>query len=310
MPVIEFNFYFFFRAVKAVELVNKQVEDGMKNVNLLRVYTIYKQKFRRLTKNEYDELLGLGKNGKTVAFKLCKEFMKAKSVPDDDVCFARNIGFLSFPRFLPLVALLAERSEYMITPSLVKKLDFTKVPQRFREKFSQLLVYGFWFLGRVINDSLSEKEQVNRGNMFNFVKGDMGYWWAGVKILDWNHSVNKEKRPDTFSNFLKLDPPKYRFYSSRAIHNMGQHPLYFLSDADWENYNQTVRLIKHKKVRGLCSFSFSSSESYEDYSTEGTSPPGLGDIIFECDDVISDFSTCSLGSLSNNSFHHSRESVD
>lgn len=243
---------FFCRVAKDEASASKLVDEDKKNVNLLRVYTIYKQKFRRLTKEEYKELLGPVKIGKVAAFKLCKEFMKAKNIPND-VSFESNIGFLSYPRFLPMIALLAERSEYKIKPSLVAKLNFTDVPERFIEKFSQLMVYGFWFLGRVITDSLSEKEQVNRGNLFNFVKGDLGFWWAGVKILDWNFYTKNEKEMHNCAHFIVMDPPKYRFHSDRAVFNMGgQHPLYFLSDDDWTNFYQTVKFIRHAKVPSIC----------------------------------------------------------
>lgn len=301
---------FFCRVAKDEVSASKLVDEDKKNVNLLRVYTIYKQKFRRLTKEEYEELLGPVKVGKVAAFKLCKEFMKAKSVPDD-VNFERNIGFLSYPRFLPMVALLAERSEYKIKPGLVAKLNFTAVPERFIEKFSQLMVYGFWFLGRVITDSLSEKEQVNRGNLFNFVKGDLGFWWAGVKILDWNFYAKNEEEKHNCAHFIAMDSPKYRFHSDRAIFNMGQHPLYFLSDDDWTNFYQTVKFIKHAKVPYVC------CKSSKSKSLHG--PNGM--LGSWCDLDSLDFeetsSSCSGSELSNFSCYEnsidsygSRESVD
>lgn len=295
---------FYCRVKKNETSASKHVEEEKKNVNLLRVYTIYKQKFRRLTMEEYNKLLGPVKLGKIAAFKLCKEYMKAKSVPDD-VNFETNTGFLSYPRFLPMVALLAERSDYKIKPGLVARVDFSYVPARFTEKFSQLLVYGFWFLGRVISDSLSEKEQVNRGNVFNFVKGDLGFWWAGVRILDWNFYLKNEKETHTCAHFLSIDPPKYRFHSSRAVHNMGQHPLYFLSADDWYNFYKTISLIKHAKVRnGCCKFLKSESPN----SSE----------MLSCDDLYLDDSfSCSGSELSNFSCYGrsidsygSRESVD
>lgn len=300
---------FFCRAAKDEASASKLVEEDKKNVNLLRVYTIYKQKFRRLTKEEFNELLGPVKTGKTATFKLCKEFMKAKSVPDDDVNFKNNIGFLSYPRFLPMVALLAERSEYKIKPSLVAKLNFTTVPARFIEKFSQLMVYGFWFLGRVISDSLSEKEQVNRGNVFNFVKGDLGFWWAGVRILDWNFYAKNEKETHNCAHFIVMDPPKYRFHLDRAVFNMGQHPLYFLSDDDWTNFYNTVRCIKHAKVRSVCCKSVKTETLHK--------PNGTG--WCDLDSLDSNSSSCYSGSeLSNFSCYDrstddsygSRESVD
>lgn len=177
--------------------------------------------------------------------------MKAKHIPSNIVDFKENIGFLSIPRLQPLIALLAERSGYKLKPALVNKLIFLKAPQRFQEKFAQLMVYGFWFLGRVISDSLSSKEQINRGNMFNFSKGDMGFWWAGVRILDWISYLNKVKCNKTGTDcysFVIQDPPLYRFHTNRAIINMNKHPLYFLSEEDWQNYTLTIRTIRHKRV--------------------------------------------------------------
>ncbi|XP_054272996.1 uncharacterized protein LOC128993243 [Macrosteles quadrilineatus] len=228
-------------------VVNKESEDEKKFVNLLHVYTIYKQKLRRVKKDDFVKFLRTGCIGKRASIELCKELMKAKGVPD--VCsYIENVGFLSLPRLMPLIALLAERAESKIKPSLVCALDFEQTPERFKEKFSQLLVYGFWFLGRVISDSLSVKEQVNRGNMFNFLKGDMGYWWAGVKIMDWTVYANVVKGPMNCHAFVIKDPPKYRFYSDSAICNMHQHPLYFLSESDWSNFSSTIKSIKHAKV--------------------------------------------------------------
>jgi len=227
----------------------KQPAQGKRFVNLLPVYTIYKQKFRRISKEEYEVILRHGNKGKRKAKDLCQEFMKAKNIIENEVSFEKNVGFLSLPRFLPLVALLAERAEYKMRLSLVKDLVFTKTPARFRDKFAHLMVYGFWYLGRVISDSLSVKEQVNRGNMFSFEKGDLGFWWAGVRILDWNCYVYQEKYAKSCHWFVVNDPRKYRLYTSNAILNMHQHPLYFLSDLDWINYKATVKAIHHKKAR-------------------------------------------------------------
>uniref|UniRef100_A0A1B6FF32 Uncharacterized protein n=1 Tax=Cuerna arida TaxID=1464854 RepID=A0A1B6FF32_9HEMI len=216
-------------------------------VNLLHIYTVYKQKLRRLTKEEFVVMLRHGSTGTKAARKLCTELMKSKEVPKV-ASFEKNVGFLSLPRFMPILALLAERAGYKLKPSLVMKVIFCNTPPRFQEKFVPLLVYGFWFLGRVISDSLSVKEQVNRGNMFNFAKGDMGFWWAGVKILDWNYYANMEDDPDNCLSFVKSDPPKYRLYNNRAIINMHKHPFYFLSDEDWNNFTMTIQSVQHELV--------------------------------------------------------------
>ncbi|XP_046667566.1 uncharacterized protein LOC124359130 [Homalodisca vitripennis] len=282
---------------------DSQQSNGEKRfVNLLHIYTLYKQKLRRLTKEEFVVMLCHGSIGMKAAHKLRTELMKAKEVPNI-ASFENNVGFLSLPRFMPLVALLAERAGYKLKPSLVKKVIFLNTPQRFQEKFVPLLVYGFWFLGRVISDSLSVKEQVNRGNMFNFAKGDMGFWWAGVKILDWNYYANMEADSCNCLSFVKLDRPKYRFYNNRAILNMHKHPFYFLSDADWDNFMMTIESVQHELVMDDFSF-LSENRCYAVSISEESSSV----VCTECAEVISDNN--SITSEQSVNTLASRESID
>lgn len=236
----------------------KQPNEEKQFVNLLPVYTIYKQKFRRISENEFRQMICRTISGKKTAEKLYKEFMKAKSVNEQIISFQENNGFLCRPRFLPLVALLAERAGYKFIPSEVANVDFTAAPTRFKEKFCYLLVHGFWFLGKVISDSLSEKDRVNRGNMFGFEKGDLGYWWAGVKILDWqnfltNRRIKNAKVKFELMNschgFVINEPVGFQRYTQRAVLNMNQHPLFFLSEEDWVNYNDTVKSVQCRDKR-------------------------------------------------------------
>lgn len=266
------------------ESSTKQPNGEKRFVNLLPVYTIYKQKFRRISEDEFKAILCRIISGKKMAKKLCKEFMKAKSVSEEIISFEQNNGFLCVARFMPLVALLAERANYKFIPTKVANLDFSRTPARFKEKFSYLLVDGFWFLGKVISDSLSEKDQVNRGNMFGFQKGDLGYWWAGVKILDWQYFISNKKENtqsakfpsvNSCQKFVVQSPAGFQNFTNRAILNMNQHPMFFLSEEDWKNFNATVDCIKQKVKKRRCilddQFSSDGLDDSSDYSLSGDS---------------------------------------
>uniref|UniRef100_A0A1B6MVF1 Uncharacterized protein n=1 Tax=Graphocephala atropunctata TaxID=36148 RepID=A0A1B6MVF1_9HEMI len=290
--------------IQKQETSNEQSNGEKRFVNLLHSYTIYKQKLRRLTKEDFENMLCKACPGTKAAFKLCTELMNAKQVSTEvPLSFEENVGFLSVPRLMPLLALLAERAEYNIKPSLSCNLRYIKTPQRFQDKFACLLVYGFWFLGRVITDSLSVKDQVNRGNMFNFVKGDLGFWWAGVKLLDWNNYAQTEEDPVDCLSFMKLDPPKYRYYSDRAIINMHKHPLYFLSDFDWHNCMMVIQVVTHTKVLEDMNSTVTDNESFSLQESSLGSPL--------CDDNDNDWDVASsiTSELSLNSLA-SRESID
>ncbi|XP_026813357.1 uncharacterized threonine-rich GPI-anchored glycoprotein PJ4664.02-like [Rhopalosiphum maidis] len=156
---------------------------------------------------------------------------------------------LTTPRFMILLALISEAKGYEIKPSLSENFVTKDCMSRFDEKIRRLMVQGFWLIGRLIKESLSEDEEVNCENPFEFVDGDIGLWWAGINMLDWQEHL---KECGTQNKDL---PNCYQF----VIENMGMTkrntaeaqlvmnaiPDDFMSELDMENFIHTVRNVKY-----------------------------------------------------------------
>lgn len=158
---------------------------------------------------------------------------------------------LTIPRFKILTALIAWKAEI----KLVKPLDLRrsehclyKTPQRFQD-FGKLLVPGFWFVGRVIEDSLSDDSSINYGNPFCFLDGDLGFWWAGTVVMDWTkYRFLGGKGRKLYRSCLEFYHDsclsrKYKSCQMSAISSMDRYPSQFLNNHDEENFQNTIKNV-------------------------------------------------------------------
>ncbi|XP_025406166.1 uncharacterized protein LOC112680325 [Sipha flava] len=156
---------------------------------------------------------------------------------------------LTTPRFMVLLALISEAKGYNIQPSLSEHFVTIDCMSRFNEKIKRLMVQGFWFVGRLIQESLSEDEELNCGNPFNFVDGDLGFWWAGVNMLDWLEYMKESSKNQELQNcyqFVVENLNEYRYNSGKAKLSMNSEtPEEFMSELDVENFIHTVRNVKY-----------------------------------------------------------------
>ncbi|KAE9541760.1 hypothetical protein AGLY_003751 [Aphis glycines] len=156
---------------------------------------------------------------------------------------------LTTPRFMILLALISEAKGYEIKPLLSENFVTRDCMSRFDEKIRRLMVQGFWLIGRLINESLSEDEEVNCGNPFGFVDGDIGLWWAGINMLDWQEhlkecgSQNKDL-PNCYQ-FVIENMGMTKHNTTEALSIMSAMPDDFMSELDIENFIHTVRNVKY-----------------------------------------------------------------
>ncbi|XP_050533684.1 serine-rich adhesin for platelets-like [Daktulosphaira vitifoliae] len=155
---------------------------------------------------------------------------------------------LTTPRFMTLLALISEAKGYKIEPSLSTHFITTDCFPRFNDKIKRLMVQGFWLIGRLITESLSEDEEVNCENPFEFIDGDIGYWWAGINMLDWQEymkNCGKNEPQHNCYQFIVEDMEEYKHFRNEAISSMGTSPEEFMSEFDVENFIHTVRNVKY-----------------------------------------------------------------
>lgn len=155
---------------------------------------------------------------------------------------------LTTPRFMTLLALISEAKGYDIKPSLSQYFVTTDCLPRFDNKIRRLMVQGFWLVGRLIKESLSDDEEINCGNPFEFVDGDIGFWWAGINMLDWQEYMEKcgKNQPlPTCSQFIMENIDQKKHNSSEALLSINEKSDNFLSELDVENFIHTVRNVKY-----------------------------------------------------------------
>lgn len=155
---------------------------------------------------------------------------------------------LTTPRFMILLALISEAKGYHIQPSLSEYFVTSDCMSRFDDKIRRLMVQGLWFVGRLIKDSLSEDDEVNNGNPFEFVDGDLGFWWAGINMLDWQEYIKKcdKNQPTCFQFVIENNQDGSGYNSNASKLNMNvMKPEDFLSDSDVENFIDTIRNVKY-----------------------------------------------------------------
>lgn len=156
---------------------------------------------------------------------------------------------LTTPRFMVLLALISEAKGYEIIPSLSMNFVTKDCVSRFDEKIRRLMVQGFWLIGPLIKESLSEDEEVNCGNPFDFVDGDIGLWWAGINMLDWQEHLKEcgsknQKLPNCYQ-FAGENISMTRRNTAEAESIMNAVPDDFMSELDMENFIHTVRNVKY-----------------------------------------------------------------
>ncbi|XP_025204898.1 uncharacterized protein LOC112601471 isoform X2 [Melanaphis sacchari] len=156
---------------------------------------------------------------------------------------------LTTPRFMILLALISEAKGYEIKPSLSEHFVTKDCMPRFDEKIRRLMVQGFWLIGCLIKESLSEDEEVNCNNPFEFVDGDIGLWWAGINMLDWQeHLKEYGSQNQTLPNcyqFVIENMGMTRHNTAEAQSIMNAIPDDFMSELDMENFIHTVRNVKY-----------------------------------------------------------------
>ncbi|XP_050435757.1 uncharacterized protein LOC126842701 isoform X5 [Adelges cooleyi] len=156
---------------------------------------------------------------------------------------------LTTPRFMTLLALISEAKGYQIEPSLSEHFVTTDCMPRFNDKIKRLMVQGFWLVGRLINESLSEDEEVSCGNPFEFCDGDIGYWWAGINMLDWQEYMKKCGKSlathNCYQFMLDENMEGFRHINNEAVSSMNAAPEDFMSELDVENFIHTVRNVKY-----------------------------------------------------------------
>lgn len=156
---------------------------------------------------------------------------------------------LTTPRFMILLALISEAKGYEIIPSLSVNFATKDCVPRFDEKIRRLMVQGFWLIGPLIKESLSEDEEVNCENPFEFVDGDIGLWWAGINMLDWQEHLKEcgsknQELPNCYQ-FVVENMGMTRRNTAEAEAIMNAVPDDFMSELDMENFIHTVRNVKY-----------------------------------------------------------------
>lgn len=184
---------------------------------------------------------------------------------------------LTTPRFMVLLALISEAKGYEIQPSLSEHFVTTDCMPRFDNKIRRLMVQGFWLVGCLIKESLLEDKEINCGNPFGFADGDMGYWWAGINMLDWQDYLKGCDQKQTLLNcyqfVIKNNIDGKRQNSSKALLNMNAaKPEELMTDLDCENFIHTVRNVKYD-----CSNYFVDSEDSEEHFEATISDEGDND---------------------------------
>lgn len=158
---------------------------------------------------------------------------------------------LTTPRFMTLLALISEAKGYEIKPLLSEYFVTADCLSRFDEKIGRLMVQGFWLVGRLIKESLSEDLEMSCGNPFEFIDGDIGFWWAGINMLDWQEYLKEsDKNLKAFPNcyeFVLDNINENKHNKSEALLSMNSIPDDFMSELDVENFIHTVRNVKYYK---------------------------------------------------------------
>lgn len=156
---------------------------------------------------------------------------------------------LTTPRFMTLLALISEAKGYDIKPSLSEHFETTQCMSRFDNKIRRLMVQGFWLVGRLIKESLSGDEKVNCGNPFKFVDGDIGFWWAGINMLDWQEYIKENEKTQKLINCYEfvvqnMSEKRHNFKKAELSMNASE-PDDFMSELDMSNFIHTVRNVKY-----------------------------------------------------------------
>lgn len=163
------------------------------------------------------------------------------------LCLQPRPADLNTPRFMLLLALISEAKGYEILPALSEHFVTTGCMPRFDGKIRRLMVEGFWLVGRLIKESLSMDKETNCGNPFGFVDGDIGFWWAGICMLDWQEYLKGCDKNQVLINchqFVMENVDGKN--SSEALLSMNtKTPEEFMSDTDVENFIHTVGSVKY-----------------------------------------------------------------
>lgn len=158
---------------------------------------------------------------------------------------------LTLHRLRLLGALVAQVKGYDVKPSLSSRLYLKDTPKRFQTKFQNILVDGFWLLGRMIADSLSEDSEVNCGNPFDFADGDLAFWWAGCVMLDWAKNESSKHKKKSFKNGYdfyidhSIGSRKFKYYQNSGNSSFNNKLVEdFLSEEDFELFTITVQKVR------------------------------------------------------------------
>lgn len=158
---------------------------------------------------------------------------------------------LTLHRLRLLGALVAQVKGYDVKPSLSSRLYLKDTPKRFQTKFQNILVDGFWLLGRMIADSLSDDSEVNCGNPFDFADGDLAFWWAGCVMLDWAKNESSKHKKKSFKNGYdfyidhSIGSRKFKYYQNSGNSSFNNKLVEdFLSEEDFELFTITVQKVR------------------------------------------------------------------
>lgn len=159
---------------------------------------------------------------------------------------------LDTPRFMTLLALISETKGYGIQPTLSEHFVTNECFPRFDDKIKRLMVQGFWLVGRLIKESLDVDKEVNNGNPFNFDDGDIGLWWAGICMLDWQEYIKENAKNQPLLNCYNfvVDNMNYvlenrQNYNEAILSMNATVPDDFMSELDIENFIETIRNVKY-----------------------------------------------------------------
>lgn len=159
---------------------------------------------------------------------------------------------LTTPRFMTLLALISEAKGYKIYPTLSEHFVTTDCPARFDDKIRRLMVQGFWLVGRLIRDSLHVDEHVNCQNPFEFDDGDIGLWWAGIYMLDWQEYIKENSKSQYLNcyqyvveNMNGIILKNRNNYNEAMLSMNTTIPDDFMSECDMETFIETVRNVKY-----------------------------------------------------------------
>lgn len=179
---------------------------------------------------------------------------------------------LTLHRLKLLGALVAQVKGYAVKPSLSSKLYLKDTPKRFQAKFQNILVDGFWLLGRMIADSLSDDSEVNCGNPFDFADGDLAFWWAGCVMLDWAKNESSKYKKKSFKNGYdfyidhSIGSRKFKYYQNSGNSSFNFKLVEdFLSEEDFKLFTITVQNVGYgdaavfEPIRSYCMSYFDKS---------------------------------------------------